>query len=304
MKVFSRDVKAFASHHRSVHVILYPAIMMRRAFFGARRQLREYRYRRILRNTTGRNVVVDLPDFQGRFVLDARSDLFRIITVLGGYEPELVPLARSHIRPGKDVIDVGANAGFFSVLASQLIAGGDRVLAVEPDPSALTLLRENLRINACEKNVQVFEGAATDAPGHFTLNVVKGKPEYSSLGELAFSRYGFSPADMTATPIEGAPLDQLVGRFSLNPGFIKIDAEGAELRVLQGALQTLQKHRPVILSELCEELLLKSGSTSTEVVELLEASGYTVRDPDDWDRPITSPFTGEILAIPAVPGSS
>jgi FkbM family methyltransferase len=304
VKVFSREVKAFASNHRSVQVILYPAIMVRRAFLGTRRQLREYRYRRILRNTTDRNVVVDLPDFQGRFVLDARSDLFRIITVLGGYESDLVPLARLHIRPGKDVIDVGANVGFFSVLAAQLIAGGNRVLAVEPDPSALALLRENLRINACEKNVQVFEGAATDAPGRFTLNVVKGKPEYSSLGELAFSRYGFSPADMTATAIDGAPLDHLVRQFSLNPGFIKIDAEGAELRVLQGALQTLREHKPVILSELCEELLLKSGATSAEVVKLLEASGYTVCNPGDGDRPIPSPFTGEILAIPAAPGAS
>jgi FkbM family methyltransferase len=304
VKVFSRDVRAFASKHRSVYVILYPVVLFRRAFLTARRELREYRYRRILRNTTERNIVVSLPDFQGKFVLDVRSDLFRIITVLGGYESDLVPLARRYIAPGKDVIDVGANVGFFSVLAAQLVGGGKNVLAVEPDPSAQALLRENLRINECEKNVLVFEGAATDTPGHFTLNVVRGKPEYSSLGELAFSRYGFSPADMTSTEITGAPLDQLVKQFSLNPGFIKIDAEGAELKVLKGALVTLREHRPVILSELCEELLLKSGATSTEVVELLKASGYSVRNPGDWDTPIESPFTGEILAIPSLPGSS
>jgi FkbM family methyltransferase len=256
-----------------------------------------------VRNTTDRNIVVSLPDFKGNFVLDVRSDLFRIITVLGGYESDLVPLARMHIRPGKDVIDVGANVGFFSVLAAQLVSGGNKVLAVEPDPSALVLLLENLRKNACERNVLVFAGAATDTPGNFTLNVVHGKPEYSSLGELAFSRYGFSPADTTSTGIEGAPLDQLIHQFSLNPGFMKMDAEGAELKVLEGALMTLREHRPVILSELCDELLLKSGGTSTKVVELLEALGYSVRNPSDWDRPIQFPFTGEILAIPALPGS-
>jgi FkbM family methyltransferase len=304
VKVFSREVKAFTTKHRSVYVVLYPVIHIRRAVLTRWRQFREYRYRRIVRNTTDRNIVVSLPDFKGNFVLDVRSDLFRIITVLGGYESDLVPLARMHIRPGKDVIDVGANVGFFSVLAAQLVSGGNRVLAVEPDPSALALLRENLRINACERNVLVFSGAATDKPGHFILNVVHGKPEYSSLGELAFSRYGFSPEDTTSTGIEGAPLDQLIHQFSLNPGFMKMDAEGAELKVLEGALMTLREHRPVILSELDDELLLKSGGTSTKVVELLEALGYSVRNPSDWDRPIQFPFTGEILAIPALPGST
>ena len=95
----------------------------------------------------------------------------------------------------------------------------------------------------------------------------------------------------------GETLDNLVARYDLTPGFIKIDTEGAELRVLTGALDTLQRLRPLIMSELSDRLLSGFGDSAAAVIELLDQQGYEITDVRTGVRPLL-PFDGEILAIP------
>jgi hypothetical protein len=74
--------------------------------------------------------------------------------------------------------------------------------------------------------------------------------------------------------VKGDTIDNLVRDFKLKPGFIKIDVEGGEYLVLQGAVSTIQNHHPVIVLE-CNDLLLSScGTTSRIVLDFLEGFHY------------------------------
>ena len=69
--------------------------------------------------------------------------------------------------------------------------------------------------------------------------------------------------------MKGDTVDNLVREYNLNPGFIKIDAEGAECLVFSGALGTIKKYKPVIISELSESLLANFGETSETIFKFL-----------------------------------
>jgi FkbM family methyltransferase len=185
----------------------------------------------------------------------------------------VVEVIARHLDPARDAIDVGANVGLFTVLMARSLDESRRVLAIEPTKGALDYLRRNIERNHCTRKVAIFAGVAADQNGEFPISVIEGLEEYSSI--VATPHHGPRAPDRLLVP--GETIDSLVQRFDLGPGFIKLDAEGAEYRILSGALHTLRTHRPIIVSELSEALLSASGATSRQVCGLLEAHGYLVK---------------------------
>lgn len=241
------------------------------------------------------DVTLFVPEFDARFALSPASALFRRILIEGEYEPQLVRAFRHHFDPQRDVLDIGANVGFFTVLAGQLAACG-RVLAAEPSRTAAARLRHNLTLNAVAEKVILFEGLLSDRAGERTLNVIPGREEYSSMGPLvhpSVAGEAFVQEIAAATTV-----DHLVERYQLEPGLIKLDVEGAEALVLAGATRTLREHRPVILSELSDALLRNMGSSGTQVVAQLQELGYRVTDLKDPTRRPGERLYGDILAVP------
>ena len=179
---------------------------------------------------------------------------------------------------------------------SKKISSNNKVLAVEPTPRALRYLYKNIERNNCSKTVIVFEGVNIDTNSKVTINTIAGKEEYSSLAPITHS----SVADLQSESliVEGRTLDSLVDEFNLNPGFIKIDAEGAEFLVLRGASSILKYHQPVILFELSNTLLLNFGETSSQLIKFLRDHGYSVFNAEAPNVKIKNRFEGEILAIP------
>ncbi|MEM9065469.1 MAG: FkbM family methyltransferase [Planctomycetota bacterium] len=246
--------------------------------------------------------VMRVDEFGGEFVIDRRSDLFRRLCLDGVYEPGLVGMIRAHLPADRDMIDVGANIGFYSVLFAKHLGEGRRVLAVEPTSNALGRLRANLDRNGVVDRVDIFEGVASSEVGEIEIRTIPGREEYSSVGELEHPSIGDS--EFVTERVNSRPLDQLVEERGLNPGFIKIDVEGVEHLVLAGAEHVLREHRPVVLSELSDRLLRKNGSSGPEVVAVFERNGYTVFDADN---PKTKPGhrpLGDVVAFPKELGVS
>ena len=232
------------------------------------------------------SLIVGLPDFFGSFEVDCHSDILRRIMIYGQYERELVKTVKCRIDPDRDAIDVGANVGLFTVLMSGLLAASRKVLAIEPTQGALYYLHRNLERNHRTASAIVFEGVATRITGDYAINVIPGMEEYSSIAELVHP--GAKGKPITQMRVPGDTIDNLVERFALDPGFIKIDAEGAELDVLSGARQTVAKYRPVILCESWpDQLVIAAGGTPGAVISLLRCYGYDVLDNE-----------GEIIAVP------
>jgi FkbM family methyltransferase len=258
----------FIARHRSIYLMFFPAIVARRVILRrSAANLKQHCFSSFFENVEAGSLVVRIPAFQGSFEMDVRSHLLKRVMVEGEFEPDIVQLAKRHIDPTRDVIDVGANVGFYTVLFSKLVNEPRRVLAVEPAQPVLKHLRGNISRNGCTESVIVFEGIAIDKRGSFRINVIPGMEEFSSVGEIVHP-YVTGKATLSVEA-EGDTLDNLVRHFELNPGFIKIDVEGGEYLVLEGAANTIQTCRPVIVLELNELLLASCGATSQMVLDFL-----------------------------------
>ena len=151
---------------------------------------------------------------------------------LGTYESELQRLFVSSLRPGDVFFDVGANVGFFTLLGSALVGPHGRVVAFEPLPGNVALLRENLELNGVA-NTTVIPAAVAETPGT------------GMLSESSSSSQGSLGNEGVTVPL--VALDALLAEGTIpSPSVMKVDVEGAESRVLAGARTLLSKSRPLI----------------------------------------------------------
>lgn len=173
---------------------------------------------------------------------------------IGFYEHHKQRLISRELRPDSVFWDVGANVGFYSLLASKLVGSG-KVFAFEPVPRNLLYLRKHLALNRVT-NVEVLPVAVSDRNGTSSFEV-----EHTGfMGHL--SEQG------TAT-VSTVTLDELMEQGKvLAPDFIKMDIEGAELMALRGAHQTFNRFRPLLF------LATHSRQIEKDCCQLLESWDY------------------------------
>lgn len=141
----------------------------------------------------------------------------------GEYEPQLTAYLRANLRPGMTFVDIGANVGYFSVLASRLVGEEGTVVAVEPAPDNVALLRANLWRNGCT-NATVLPIAAHVWRGHAQMVLSPGGGAGNWLQE--------GPVDEPAVLVPCAPLDDLLAGMPVD--VVKCDAEGSDVFAIQG----------------------------------------------------------------------
>jgi FkbM family methyltransferase len=174
---------------------------------------------------------------------------------LGFYEFEKQKWIAREVRPSRIFWDVGANVGFYSLLASKLVGTG-KVFAFEPAPRNLSYLRKHLELNRVS-NVEVLATAVSDRNGASSFEI----EETGFMGHL--SREG------TIT-VPTATLDSMVeeGRI-LPPDYVKMDIEGGEFLALRGSAHTFHRFRPILF------LATHGREVQSECCKLLESWGYT-----------------------------
>lgn len=185
----------------------------------------------------------------------------------GDYEAHLIPVFKRFCRPGMTVIDVGANIGLYTLLASTLVGPAGRVVAIEPSSENCRLILLSLDANQAE-NVELLPLALDRGRGWSNLSGHFGSNGGLVSGDAASLTSGWSeivPTFALDDLVEG-PVD-----------FLKIDVEGAEGRVVAGAQRILETSRPVIATELSLEMLPRvSGISGEEYLEGFEALGYRI----------------------------
>lgn len=197
-----------------------------------------------------------------------------------------------HLSPGDVFYDVGANVGFFAVLAARLVGVNGLVVAVEPVPRTAARARRNSGLNGFT-NVRVLERAACDSNGTGQLVLAR------HIGGAALETVA-PPIDATSTiAVALTTIDAVLADPGiLPPTVVKIDVEGAELAVLKGMTETIARHRPTIICEIDDGDADEYASKRRSCVEYLESSGYhVIQLPDSY--PESSWFVGHILATPA-----
>lgn len=178
---------------------------------------------------------------------------------LGSYEHEAQQIFASLIKPGGVVFDVGANVGFYTLLASELVGPNGRVYAFEPLPDNLKYLQRHLEINHIT-NAAVIPAAVSESCGTGSFEEGPSRPA------SRLSKRGRLRVDVVA-------LDALVSRGELPaPDFMKMDIEGGEALALSGARTILEMNHPTVF------LSTHGHDLQVECSQLLHAHGYTLRD--------------------------
>jgi FkbM family methyltransferase len=182
----------------------------------------------------------------------------------GEYEPHLTAVFERYCRPGMTVVDVGANLGYYSMLASRLVGASGRVVALEPNSENCRLLLSSLRMGGVT-NVQLIPVAADTEAGWAYYSTHVG-----SNGGL------IEDQDLLKHPGTVVPTFRLDDIVEGPVGFLKMDVEGAEGRVVKGATRLIERDHPIITTELKDEMLRRvSGTSVADYLGYFESVGYT-----------------------------
>jgi len=196
---------------------------------------------------------------------------------LGSYEYRKQRLFAKVVSPGDYVIDVGANVGFYTLLAASLAGSHGRVVAIEPLSQNVDRLLRHVSLN-CLDTVTVIHAAVGDHMGttRFAVNA-----QSNSMGRI-------SPSGVLEVRL--VSLDGLSAKGSLGiPDVVKIDVEGAEFEVLQGAERLLTHVRPMLF------LATHGEGVHKQCCELLRRWDYELSAIDPADDVMS---TDELLARP------
>jgi FkbM family methyltransferase len=191
----------------------------------------------------------------------------RQIRERGIWEPFETSLLVSLLKPGAVFVDVGANLGYFSVLAASIVGSAGRVFAFEPDPGNFALLQANSRLNHCESQLSAVQAglAAADGTGLLFLSE-------DNFGDHQVFAAGEDRRSVPITLVNGSRF--LAGRLQ-RIDLLKIDVQGAEYAVMDGLMPLLQALPvpPRIILELSPLSLRQGGASGRALIELLGELG-------------------------------
>jgi FkbM family methyltransferase len=193
------------------------------------------------------------------------------------YEPSKAAFLRQHCKRGATAIDVGANFGVFTVMMARAVSPSGHVVAFEPTPSTCAALRKTVFDNGCDRLVTVREEAVSSDDGVQRLYA----SQYQ--GDMGNSLIIHGSHVTESIPVFTVKLDSLFAEIPVS--CIKIDAEGAELDILQGARSVLDEYRPAITVEVHPWALSHKRQHTAELWLLLRDRGYSVfRDGVELDE--------------------
>ena len=179
-----------------------------------------------------------------------------------GFEPETTGVFLALARHARGVVDVGANTGFYTLLAG-IANETSRIVAIEPVPRVCDLLRSNIELNHLSHRCEIVAGAVSSSSGSVPFHVPHdGVPTSGSLHTDGFRGYRGELREVPAHTLDELCAD----RSALD--LVKIDVEGFEDAVLEGAATVLQKFKPALVVE------CNSDGPYRRVQELLEPLDY------------------------------
>ncbi len=210
----------------------------------------------------------------GRRIFFALYDAYKTLIEAGE-----IGALKLYVPAGALVIDVGANVGFFSLKFARWVGDGGRVIAVEPEGANFSELTRRISASGLNVRIAAHRAVADRTAGEVFLAINRNHP-----GDHKIGTEGVATAAVT--------IDQLAWAEDRPVSLIKIDVQGAEMRVLAGAAAVLERDRPALFVEV-DSLALEHFDTSVgDLLEFLRCRDYV---PHALGRRGATPLTPAML---------
>jgi FkbM family methyltransferase len=184
---------------------------------------------------------------------------------LGLYEPETAAFLCDQFRKDMTFLDIGSNAGYFTLLGSKCVGEVGITISFEPITLNCTIIESHLQANKIN-NVKVERLAISDTTGEVKFNVEKNN-ENSHISNVIITH---AESDLREVLIvKTLTLDEYIETHKIKPDVIKIDDEGSEVAVLRGALECLRVYKPTCI------ISLHSKECPDGCIEILDGLGYS-----------------------------
>jgi FkbM family methyltransferase len=222
----------------------------------------------------------------GRMVVDWESDpvlqkTFAAYVATRHWDPVTTRVFKHVVKEGDTVLDLGANLGYYTLLAARLVGTGGRVVAFEPEPRNFRYLVENIHLNNYSQ-VEAHQMAVSDAGGSTVLYL-----DEEDSGGHSLRKAAGCVAGVVSVQVDCVALDDFMAQGD-RVDVVKMDVEGYEPRALRGMQQLVAENaRMVLLIEFFPRLIREAGSSPEDFVsELADALGFSLVALDDnWRKP-------------------
>ena len=218
-----------------------------------------------------------------RIRLDLYDWLPQLMFVWGDIEAGATGCFRRLLKPGMVFVDIGANIGYYSLIASKLVGGNGKVFSFEPWSRNRSILEENIKLNNFFNITIIPKAVSNEVNDSVKIYLPKdnncGMPSLKKVNEDNYT----DKFELTST----TTFQDFLNTFK--PGridVIKIDAEGSELNILKGMSASLadKNFNPVILMELMEFSLVNFSASVKEIIDYLAGYGFKAYKIDNFSR--------------------
>ena len=214
--------------------------------------------------------------------LDLDSHIERRIFYFGFYRPWVLPYFDGLLAQGKTVVDVGANVGQFTLWAAKRVGSEGRVVAFEPDLCCFEKLVRNVHLNSRE-GIFLENIALSDFDGEAVLHLNDEQDDNQGQGSLSWQTH-----HRRTQPIMCMKLDNYLPQKGIKGvQVLKIDTQGAEYRVLKGAVNLIGTDHPAVILRCHERKCRAMGDSTVAVQEFLIDRGYDLFE-IHWSKGLVS----------------
>jgi FkbM family methyltransferase len=273
----------------------YSFLMKRREKYKRMVDLRS-KYKSVIR---GGEILLYVDNFKSEYFIDPRSDLALRVISTGGYEEDMVSLIQKFWQGGS-IVNVGANIGFWAIALPKILDNVDKVIAIEPNPSAFNLLKKNIAHNQLDDTVSAVQVFISSDKKNVVLETVPGMSEYSSMNSIVHPAVAHLQKEKIT--VESTPLDEVpqVAMNKRNFNLLFVDVEGAEFLVFQGSQKFIMDNRPVVIFECSDRMLASFDTSVAQIVDFWHKAKYVLINISTMKKVKNERFSydEEVLAIP------
>jgi FkbM family methyltransferase len=215
--------------------------------------------------------------FRQKMYLDTRDIIVTPHLLLDGYwEVWTTKLLLRELRSGMNIVEIGSNMGYYSLIISSIIGEAGRLFAFEANPDTYQILHDNIEINGFNDRVSLEKKAVMDEIKEIAFQKLTNHLATSRVVE--YSKLDEYSEEQKIIKVDGTSLDQYFENRDIKIDLIKIDAEGSEPRIFDGMRNLINNNfNLIVICELNPVLISAASLDPREYLEKIQSYGFILK---------------------------